>query len=67
MFASGSRSLNEIQDYASSRIRPMFSKIEGVSSPPPLGGNQRTIVIRIDPQRLRSYKLTPEEVIRAVR
>lgn len=66
VFASTSRSLNEIQDYASSRIRPMFSKIEGVSSPPPLGGNQRTIVIRIDPQRLRSYKLIPEEVIRAV-
>ncbi|MBL0741177.1 efflux RND transporter permease subunit [Chryseolinea lacunae] len=66
VFSSGSRSLNEIQDFASSRIRPMFSKIEGVSSPPPLGGNQRTIVIKVDPQRLRSYKLTPEEVIRAI-
>lgn len=66
VFSSSSRSLNEIQDFASSRVRPMFSKIEGVSSPPPLGGNQRTIVIRIDPARLRSYKLTPEEVIRAV-
>lgn len=66
VFSSSTRSLNEIQDYASSRIRPMFSKIEGVSSPPPLGGNQRTIVIRIDPQRLRSYKLTPEEVIRSI-
>jgi multidrug efflux pump subunit AcrB len=66
VFSSASRSLNEIQDFASSRIRPMFSKIEGVSSPPPLGGNQRTIVIRLDPQRLRSYNLTPEEVIRAV-
>ena len=66
VFSSASRSLNEIQDFASSRIRPMFSKIEGVSSPPPLGGNQRTIVIRLDPQRLRSYNLTPEEVIRSV-
>lgn len=66
VFSSSTRTLNEIQDFASSRVRPMFSKIEGVSSPPPLGGNQRTIVIRIDPQRLRSYKLTPEEVIRAV-
>ena len=66
VFSSATRSLNEIQDYASSRIRPMFSKIEGVSSPPPLGGNQRTIVIRVDPQRLASYKLTPEEVIRAI-
>lgn len=66
VFSSTTRSLNEIQDFASSRIRPMFSRIEGVSSPPPLGGNQRTIVIRLDPQRLRSYKLTPEEVIRSV-
>ncbi|MEI9920304.1 MAG: efflux RND transporter permease subunit [Bacteroidota bacterium] len=66
VFSSSTRSLNEIQDYASSRVRPMFSKIEGVSSPPPLGGNQRTIVIKVDPQRLRSYKLTPEEVIRAI-
>lgn len=66
VFSSTSRSLNEIQDFASSRVRPMFSKIEGVSSPPPLGGNQRTIVIRIDPQRLRSYQLTPEEVIRSI-
>jgi len=66
VFSSATRTLNEIQDFASSRVRPMFSKIEGVSSPPPLGGNQRTIVIRIDPQRMRSYKLTPEEIIRAV-
>jgi multidrug efflux pump subunit AcrB len=66
VFSSPTRSLNEIQDFASSRVRPMFSKIQGVSSPPPLGGNQRTIVIRIDPQRLRSYKLTPEEVIRSI-
>lgn len=66
VFSSETRSLNEIQDYASSRVRPMFSKIEGVSSPPPLGGNQRTIVIKVDPERMRSYKLSPEEVIRAV-
>lgn len=66
VFSSSSRTLNEIQDFASSRVRPMFSRIEGVSSPPPLGGNQRTIVIKIDPAKLRSYKLTPEEVIRAV-
>ncbi|PRY35958.1 multidrug efflux pump subunit AcrB [Spirosoma oryzae] len=66
VFESPSRSLNEIQDFASSRVRPMFSRIEGVSSPPPFGGNQRTIVVRVDPQRIRSYELTPEEVIRAI-
>ncbi|MEQ9440514.1 MAG: efflux RND transporter permease subunit [Cyclobacteriaceae bacterium] len=66
VFESASRTLNEIQDFASSRVRPMFSKIEGVSSPPPLGGNQRSIIIKVDPQQLRSYKLTPEEVIQAI-
>lgn len=66
VFESETRTLNEIQDLASSRVRPMFSKIEGVSSPPPLGGNQRSIVIKVDPHQLRSYKVTPEEVIKAV-
>lgn len=66
VFSSKSKSLNQIQDLASSRIRPMFSRIPGVSSPPPFGGNQRTIVIKIDPSLVRSYQLTPEEIIRAV-
>ncbi|GGB93683.1 efflux RND transporter permease subunit [Dyadobacter sediminis] len=66
VFESSSRSLNEIQDFASSRVRPMFSQIEGVSSPPPFGGNQRTIVIRVDPERIRSYHLTPEEIIKSI-
>ncbi|GAB3265505.1 efflux RND transporter permease subunit [Larkinella harenae] len=66
VFESQSRSLNEIQDYASSRVRPMFSRIPGVSSPPPFGGNQRTVIIKVDPQLVRSYQLTPEEVIKSI-
>jgi len=66
VFESKSSSLNEIQDLANARVRPMFSRIEGVSSPPPLGGNQRSILIRIDPKLVRSYQLTPEEIIKAV-
>ena len=66
VFESASRTLNEIQDYASSRVRPLFSKIEGVSSPPPLGGNQRSIIVKVDPKKMRSYKLTPEEVIQSI-
>jgi multidrug efflux pump subunit AcrB len=63
VFSSTARPLNEIQDLAASRVRPMFSKIEGVSSPPPFGGNQRTIVIKINPDQMRNYRLTAEEVI----
>src|SRR5262249_34509670 len=38
----------------------------GVSAPPPFGGNQRTVVIHVDPDRLRSYNMSPEEVVRAI-
>ncbi len=66
VFSSESRSLGEIQDLALNRVRPQFATLAGVTSPPPFGGSQRTIVIRVDPDRLRSYGMSPDEVIRAV-
>jgi multidrug efflux pump subunit AcrB len=66
VFSSGSRSLAEIQDLALNRVRPQFATLAGLTSPPPFGGSQRTIVIRVDPDRLRSYGMSPDEVIRAV-
>jgi multidrug efflux pump subunit AcrB len=65
-FSSDSRSLNEIQDLALFRVRPMFGTLPGVSGRPPFGGNQRTIVISVDPNRLRAYGLSGGEVVRAV-
>ncbi|MGH9766830.1 MAG: efflux RND transporter permease subunit [Blastocatellia bacterium] len=35
-------------------------------APPPFGGNQRTVIVRVDPERLRSYSMSPEEVAKAV-
>ena len=65
-FSSDTRSLNEIQDLALFRVRPMFGTLPGVSGRPPFGGNQRTIVINVDPNRLRAYGLSADEVIHAV-
>ncbi|NCI49794.1 efflux RND transporter permease subunit [Sediminibacterium roseum] len=62
VFTSNSKSLNEIQDLALFKVRPMFAALPGVSAPPPLGGNQRTIIIRANPERLRSYGVTPDEL-----
>ena len=31
----------------------MFASLPGVSAPPPFGGSQRTVVVRVDPDRLR--------------
>jgi multidrug efflux pump subunit AcrB len=44
----------------------MFATLPGVSAPPPFGASQRTVVIRVDPDRLRSFNMSPEEVMRAV-
>ena len=66
VFSSDTRTPGEMQDVALNRVRPIFATLPGVSAPPPFGGSQRTIVVRVDPERLRQYGLSPEEVVTAV-
>ena len=63
VLSSETRSIAEIQDLALFRVRPMFASLPGVSAPPPFGGSARTIVITVDPERLQSYGMSPEEAI----
>jgi multidrug efflux pump subunit AcrB len=66
VFSSAIRQPGEMQDFALNRVRPLFATLPGVSAPPPFGGNQRTIVVRLDPERLRAYRVSPEDAIAAV-
>lgn len=66
VFSSETRSLGEIQDLALFKVRPMFASLPGVSAPPPFGGNQRTVLIKADPERMKSYGITPDELVVAV-
>ena len=66
VFSSKTRSLKEIYDLAGTRIRPMFATVAGLSAPPPMGGNARSLIMNIDPLKLRSYNITPDEVVQAV-
>ena len=66
VFSSETRSLGEIQDLALNRVRPQFATLPGLTSPPPFGGSQRTVVIRVNPERLNAYGMSADEVIRAV-
>src|SRR5438445_4987234 len=66
VFSSSTRSVPEMQDIALNRVRPIFATLPGVSAPPPFGGSQRTIVVRVDPERLRQYRLSPDEVVSAL-
>jgi multidrug efflux pump subunit AcrB len=66
VLSSETKTIGEIQDQALFKVRPMFASLPGVSAPPPFGGNQRTVVVRVDPDRLRSYRMSPDEVTTAL-
>ena len=66
VFSSPTRSPSEMQDFALNRVRPLFATLPGVSAPPPFGGNQKTVVVRLDPDRMREYGISPEEATSAV-
>ncbi len=66
VFSSPSRTLSEIQDAALNRVRPVFATLPGVSSPPPFGANQRTIILNVKPEKMHAYGLSPESLVQAL-
>jgi multidrug efflux pump subunit AcrB len=66
VFTSETRTLGEIQDLALFKVRPMFSTLPGVSAPPPFGGSQKTVIIKVDPEKVRNYNYTPDEIVQAL-
>jgi len=66
VFSSPTRSVGDIQDLVFVRVRPVVSTLPGASTPPPFGGNQRSIVIRVDSDRLRQYHLSPDDLVKAI-
>lgn len=63
---SKTENLKDIYDLAATRIRPMFATIPGLSAPPPFGSNAWSIILSIDPAKLRSFNLTPDEVVESL-
>src|SRR6201990_777507 len=66
VFSSKTKTVAELQDAALFKVRPLFATLPGVSAPPPFGSSQRTILVRVDPEKLRSYDMSPDEVVRAL-
>lgn len=66
VFSSETRSLAEIQDLALFSIRPKFASLAGVSAPPPFGGSMRTVVVNVDPDRLRACHVSADDVVTAL-
>ena len=65
VLSSETRTIGEIQDQALFKVRPMFAALPGVSAPPPFGGSQRTVVVRLRQDSFQSYRVSPDEVIAA--
>ncbi|MCB1086449.1 MAG: efflux RND transporter permease subunit, partial [Verrucomicrobiae bacterium] len=58
--------LNQMQDQALNRVRPAFATLPGVSAPPPFGGSSRGIIVNVDPDKMRSYGLSPDDIVQAL-
>src|SRR6266576_675456 len=66
VFSSKTKTVAELQDAALFKVRPLFATLPGVSAPPPFGSSQRTILVRLDPNKLRSYNMSPDKAVRAL-
>lgn len=66
VFSSKTKSLKEIYDLAATRIRPLFATVQGLSAPPPFGANSRSVVVSIDPAKLRQFNISPDQVVEAI-
>src|SRR5699024_12355184 len=66
VFESPQRSIGEIHNLLTTRIRPDFVTIGGISATAPFGGNNRTMVINVDPKEMRAYGLSADEVLTAI-
>ncbi len=66
VFSSPTKSLKQIYDLAVTRVRPMFSTVAGLSAPPPFGANSRSVVVSVDPEKLRQFNLSPDQVVEAI-
>ncbi len=58
--------LNQMQDQALNRVRPAFATLPGVSAPPPFGGSSRAITVNVNPDRMRAYGLSPDDIVKAL-
>src|SRR5215213_1647615 len=58
--------LTQMQDQALNKVRPAFATLPGVSAPPPFGGSSRGIVVNVNPDRMNSYGLSPDDIVKAI-
>lgn len=66
VFRSETKTNNQLQDIANFTARPFLIAIPGLTTAPPFGGSPRTVEINIDPNKLRSHQLSPDQIVEAI-
>ncbi len=66
VFSSKTVNLKDIFDLALTRIRPLFASVPGLTAPPPFGSNARSVLINVNPEKLRMFNLSADEVTAAL-
>src|SRR5262249_13816982 len=67
VFESEKTSIGAMGDLAQNIIRPLVQQnVPGTVAISPFGPNMRSIIIKVDPQKLLDYNLTPQQVVDAL-
>ncbi|HEY2250297.1 MAG TPA: efflux RND transporter permease subunit, partial [Planctomycetaceae bacterium] len=67
VFESEKTSLGDMGDLAQNVVRPLVQKnVPGTVAISPFGPNMRSIVVNVDPHKLLTYNLKPEDIIDAL-
>src|SRR5262245_36290647 len=67
VFKSKTRPLGEVGDLANYRVRPLLQTyVPGTVATAPFGSSIRAITVNADPDKLRSYNLSPQDLVNAI-
>lgn len=67
VFRSKTRSLGEVGDLAQYRVRPLLqSYVPGTVATAPFGSAIRAITVSADPDKMRDYNVTPQDLVNAI-
>ncbi|MGI8882968.1 MAG: efflux RND transporter permease subunit [Pyrinomonadaceae bacterium] len=64
---SAPASLREVTEFAKNKVKERIESINGVGQVTIIGGRERQINVWVDPDKMRSYSITPAEVSNALR
>ncbi|HMN97589.1 MAG TPA: efflux RND transporter permease subunit [Phycisphaerales bacterium] len=59
--------IRTLQDFAEDRIKPVLSRVPGISEVNVLGGREREVQVRFDPQLLARRDVTLDQLVAALR